>query len=182
MIHAVTCEYAHSAAVTCHAIFCGFNCSAVISLLIPRVHVTALLHDNPGLLQHCAGRKYSHTMLLLISTSVGALNRLGLLARARLWRCVQLLLWQQRSDGDSTGAKIGGRTSQGNTMREKQRPLMGHTGSWELLSSRRSVQPSPQKWAKPQLSQMKMLLLSCLRRVCPVALSISCHVLAQMDP
>lgn len=53
-------------------------------------------------------------------------------------------------------------TSQGKIMRLKQRPLMGHTGSSELRSSRRSVQASPQTCAAPQRSQTKMLLLSCL--------------------
>ena len=55
-----------------------------------------------------------------------------------------------------------GVTSQGKIMRLKQRPLMGHTGSSEQRSSRRSVQASPQKCAAPQRSQTKMLALSCL--------------------
>ena len=53
-------------------------------------------------------------------------------------------------------------TSQGKIMRLKQRPLMGHTGSSEHRSSRRSVQASPQTCAPPQRSQTKMLALSCL--------------------
>ena len=53
-------------------------------------------------------------------------------------------------------------TSQGKIMRLKQRPLMGHTGSSEHRSSRRSVQASPQKCTAPHRSQTKMLALSCL--------------------
>ena len=44
-------------------------------------------------------------------------------------------------------------TSQGKTMRLKQQPLIGHTGKSQLLSRTRSVQASPQKCAKPHLSQ-----------------------------
>ena len=55
-------------------------------------------------------------------------------------------------------------TSQGNTMRLKQRPLMGQTGRSQLRSSRRSVQASPQKCAAPQRSHTNTFALSCLRR------------------
>lgn len=55
-------------------------------------------------------------------------------------------------------------TSQGNTMRLKQRPLMGQTGRSQLRSSRRSVQASPQKCAVPQRSHTNTFALSCLRR------------------
>ena len=52
-------------------------------------------------------------------------------------------------------------------MRLKQRPLMGHTGRSQLLSSTRSVQASPQKCARPHLSQAKTLLLNCLHNHLP---------------